>query len=78
MQSVIDKIKALPNTSTPDGMWSTLRRAKEKKYGTKDCCWKKTPLKLLPKPSDALALSLIHISYVEGPGYAHQPVITVR
>lgn len=50
---VLSKIRSLPNASRPGGKWSTLRRTKEKLYGKGQ--WKKTPLKLIDKPSDALA-----------------------
>jgi hypothetical protein len=60
MAVVIAKIKALPDAPEPTGMWSTLRRAKERSYGKGH--WKKTPLKLIAKPKDALAFKLLPVA----------------
>jgi hypothetical protein len=58
--ALVDKIKALPDAPTPTGMWSVLKRSKERRFGKS--AWKKTPLKIISKPKDALAFKLLPVA----------------
>lgn len=52
-QEVIRRIRALKTVAKPRGRWSTLRRAKQQRYGPS--LWKQNPLRQIEKPDDALA-----------------------
>lgn len=51
LNTVLDRIRALPDSGEPTGRWSTLRRAKERTY--RKSVWKKNPLTQMAKPEDA-------------------------
>lgn len=50
---VLARIRALKTVPKPTGKWSTLQRAKRRRYGTS--VWKANPLRQIEKPDDAVA-----------------------
>lgn len=50
---VLARIRALKTVPKPTGKWSTLQRAKRRRYGAS--VWKANPLRQIEKPDDAVA-----------------------